>query len=118
MSATEWNEHETADDPWQIRLYLAGIRPRSAEAILGVKKLCDRFLSDYRLQLVDATEGMGMVCEDDPATLPCLVRKSPGPEITITGDVVSSFLVLLAVEKKVHSQVSPPAMQQVEEPAD
>ena len=102
MSATE---HEHLDDTWMIRLYLAGVRPRSAEAILGVKKLCDRFLSDYRLQLVDATEGMGAVCEDDPTTLPCLVRKSPGPEITITGDVVSSFLVLLAVEKKIHSQV-------------
>lgn len=98
---------ETRDEIWMIRLYLAGIRPQSAEAILGVKKLCDRFLPDYRLQLVDATEGMDMVCEDDPSTLPCLIRKSPGPEITITGDVVSSFLVLLAVEKKVHSQVQP-----------
>lgn len=111
MSATE-----TMDDTWMIRLYLAGIRPQSAEAILGVKKLCDRFLPDYRLQLVDATEGMDMVCEDDPSTLPCLIRKSPGPEITITGDVVSSFLVLLAVEKKVHSQLQP--QQAAEESAE
>lgn len=101
MSAMERNDPEPADGPWQIRLYLAGTRPRSAEAILGVKRLCDRFLPDYRLQLVDATEGMDLVCEDDPATLPCLVRKSPGPEVTITGDVVSSFLVLLAVDNKV-----------------
>jgi circadian clock protein KaiB len=93
-------ESEGEDRTWLIRLYLAGVRPSSAEAILGVKKLCDRFLEDYRLQLVDATEGMDIVREDDPSTLPCLVRKSPGPEITITGDVVSSFLVLLAVEKK------------------
>jgi circadian clock protein KaiB len=94
---------EESDDGgcWQIRLYLAGIRPQSAEAILGVKRLCDRFLEDYRLQLVDATEGMDLVREDDPMTLPCLVRKWPGPEITITGDIVSSFLVLLAVEQKI-----------------
>lgn len=81
-------EEDGLDNCWEIRLYLAGVRPRSAEAILGVKKLCDRFLDDYRLQLVDATEGMDTVREDNPDTLPCLVRKSPDPEITITGDVV------------------------------
>lgn len=117
MSAIERSEHDGRDDCWQIRLYLAGVRPQSAEAILGVKKLCDRFLDDYLLQLVDATEGMDAVREDDPDTLPCLVRKSPGPEITITGDVVSSFLVLLAVEKKVHSQLRP-APDEAEEPAE
>ena len=106
MNAIErLGEGEASDECWQIRLYLAGVRPKSAEAILGVKRLCDRFLEDYRLQLVDATEGTGIVHEDDPETLPCLVRKSPGPEITITGDVVSSFLVLLAVEKKVQAGV-------------
>src|SRR5579872_2935966 len=83
MNATERvEEGEASDGCWQIRLYLAGVRPKSAEAILGVKRLCDRFLEDYRLQLVDATEGMDLVREDDPDTLPCLVRKSPGPEIT------------------------------------
>jgi hypothetical protein len=97
------SDDEQAEECWVIRLYLASVRPRSAEAILGVKRLCDRFLPDYRLQLVDATEGMEMVREDDPATLPCLVRKWPGPEISITGDVVASFLVLLAVEKKVEA---------------
>lgn len=117
MSVTESSECESPEDSWQIRLYLAGVRPRSAEAVLGVKKLCDRFLDDYRLQLVDATEGMDLVREDDPDTLPCLVRKAPSPEITITGDVVSSFLVLLAVEQKIKSPVR---VEQVslEEPAE
>ena len=103
------SESAPETEPWQLRLYLAGIRPQSAEAILGVKRLCDRFLDDYRLMLVDATEGMEVVNEDNPDTLPCLVRKSPGPEITITGDVVSSFLFLLAVEHKVHSQIRVPS---------
>ena len=114
MDATE-RIGDGDDDCWKLRLYLAGVRPRSAEAILGVKRLCDRFLPDYRLQLVDATEGMDMVREDDPETLPCLVRKEPGPEITITGDVVSSFLVLLAVEKKVNAGVREPT---VDEPTE
>ena len=40
------------DDTWMIRLYLAGVRPQSAEAILGVKKLCDRALWLHKGEVV------------------------------------------------------------------
>ena len=47
-------KHQTADDVWELRLYVAGQTPKSIEAFANLKKICEENLKGkYRIEVID-----------------------------------------------------------------
>jgi circadian clock protein KaiB len=89
------------DSPnWELCLYVAEDRPRSAEAILTVKAMCDKALQErYHLEIVNIMEGQERSADEPLPTLPCLIRRSPLPVVRIIGDIADNFEALLDYEQ-------------------
>ena len=65
---------------WELTLFVNGASPRSAEAIVTVRKICDEDLSGHvDLTVVNAADHPDLVLRDHILALPTLVKHSPSP---------------------------------------
>ena len=84
---------------WELRLYVAGQSPKSAAAILNLKKLCETHLAgNYRIEVVDLLENPRLSVDDQIVAVPTLVRKLPTPMRKIIGDLSDSERTLLGLQ--------------------
>ena len=84
---------------WELRLYVAGQSPKSAAAILNLKKLCETHLAgNYRIEVVDLLENPRLSVDDQIVALPTLVRKLPTPMRKIIGDLSDSERTLVGLQ--------------------
>ncbi len=84
--------------PWQLRLYVAGQSPRSLDAFANLKAICEAHLPGrYEIEIVDLVENPAMAQSDDILAIPTLVRRSPGPQRKIIGDLSDTERVLVGL---------------------
>lgn len=73
----------TPDGPgkrWTLTLYVSGASPRSAEAIVTVRRICDEDLAgQVDLNVLNAIDHPELVRQDHILALPTLVKHSPPP---------------------------------------
>jgi circadian clock protein KaiB len=85
----------TGDDPYRLRLYLAGQTPRSISAFTKVKQICDEHLKGrYELDIIDLLQTPQLARGDHILAIPTLVRRLPGPVKKIIGDFSNTERVL------------------------
>ncbi|HIH03081.1 MAG TPA: circadian clock protein KaiB [Methanoregulaceae archaeon] len=108
----------TATDPagvkYDLRLYIAGLTPRSLLAIANLKRICETHLAgEYRIEIVDLREDPGRARRDQIVASPTLVRQRPTPGRRLIGDLSNTERVLAGLE------ITPrPPVQGVTEHAD
>jgi circadian clock protein KaiB len=84
---------------WELRLYVAGERPRSMAAIANLKEICDVHLSgSVRIEIVDLLENPALARADEILAIPTLVRKLPPPLRKIIGDLSNTERVLVGLD--------------------
>ena len=87
----------TTDGPgprWTLTLYVSGASPRSAEAIVTVRRICDEDLvGQVDLTVLDAIDHPEMVKQDHILALPTLVKRSPAPLRHLVGNLADVELV-------------------------
>ena len=89
-----------AESDWDLCLYVAGDNPLSAEAILTVLKVCEKSLPDaYHLEIVNLLDGYLDDEVGQLVTVPCLLRRSPGPRIQIVGDIPENLTRLIQAQQ-------------------
>lgn len=95
----------TADEtcrPVALTLFVSGASPRSAEAVATVRGLCERRLSGrYSLEVIDIYQQPDLIADEQLASAPTLVRRSPGPVQRLVGDVFDTrkLLTLLLLDE-------------------
>lgn len=63
-----------------LRLYVAGMTPRSAEAIRRVTGFCDKHLSErFELQIIDIYQTPSLATGEQIVAVPTLVKVLPEP---------------------------------------
>ena len=81
----------TQDDStprWSLTLYVSGASPRSAEAILAIRRICDEDLAGrVDLTIVNAAENPALVREDHIVAVPTLVKRTPEPLRHLVGNL-------------------------------
>lgn len=81
----------TADGPdprWALTLYVSGASPRSAEAIVTVRRICDEDLGgQVDLTVLNAIDHPAVVKQDHILALPTLVKHSPAPLRHLVGNL-------------------------------
>ncbi|WP_198118187.1 circadian clock KaiB family protein [Massilia rhizosphaerae] len=86
-------------DHWTLRLYVAGLTPRSITAFGNLKRLCETYLAGkYTIEVIDLVDHPERAREDQILAIPTLVRKLPEPVRRIIGDLANTERVLVGLE--------------------
>ena len=82
-----------------LRLYIAGITPRSEEAIRNVKALCDEYLSGrYDLQIIDIYQQPVLAKGEQIIAAPTLIKKLPLPLRRLIGSMADRDKLLVGLD--------------------
>jgi circadian clock protein KaiB len=69
-----------------LHLYVAGMSPKSMEAIENIKKLCDEHLHDaFELEIIDIYKNPDAAAEEQIIFSPSLVKSLPLPKKVLIG---------------------------------
>ena len=92
------NSPAVEDERWELRLYVAGMTPKSVEAFSNLKKICEEHLAGkYHIEVIDLMENPRLARGDQILAIPTLVRKLPEPLKKIIGDLSDTERVLVGL---------------------
>ena len=84
---------------WELTLYISGASPRSSEAIVTVRRICDEDLAgQVDLNVVNAPDHPALVKRDHILALPTLVKHSPEPHRHLVGNLTDAARVRLGLD--------------------
>ncbi len=82
-----------------LRLYVAGLTPRSQEAIRSVTALCDEHLAGrYDLQVIDIYQQPVLAKGEQIIAAPTLIKKLPLPLRKLIGNMANQDRVLVGLD--------------------
>ncbi len=88
-----------------LRLYVAGITPKSSTAIRNVTQICDEHLKGhYELEIIDIYQKPTLVKGEQIIAAPTLIKKLPLPLRRIIGDMANKDRVLLGLDLRPKTQ--------------
>ena len=87
-----------------LRLYVAGTAPRSLHAIENLKRICEAELAGrYDLEIVDVYRHPERAALDDVIAVPTLIKRAPGREMRLIGDLSKESRVRSGLGLAAHS---------------
>jgi circadian clock protein KaiB len=101
-TSTEALERALADPSPQkyiLRLYVAGMSPRSMRAIANIKQVCEeRLKGRYDLEVIDLYQQPALAEGQQIIALPTLIKQLPVPVRRMIGDLSESEKVLVGLD--------------------
>ena len=92
---------QTADKDRQyvLRLYVAGINPRSAAAIKSITEICEEHLKGrYDLEIVDIYQQSTLAKGEQIIAAPTLIKELPLPLRRLIGDMANEKKLLVGLD--------------------
>ncbi len=78
-----------------LRLFVTGASPNSLRAISNLKNICEEHLRDrYELEIIDVYQQPLVAEREQLIALPLLIKKAPGMERRLIGDMSNKEKVL------------------------
>ncbi len=88
-----------ADSRYVLKLYVAGITPRSENAIRAVTDICEKHLKDrYELEIIDIYQNPTLAKGEQIIAAPTLIKKLPLPLRRLIGSMASEEKVLVGLD--------------------
>jgi len=82
-----------------LRLYVAGLTPKSGQALRNLKHICEQHLEGrYEIEVIDLLQNPQLAAGDQILALPTLVRRLPEPIKKIIGDLSNTERVLVGLD--------------------
>ena len=82
-----------------LRLYVAGINPRSSAAIRSIKEICEQHLQDrYDLEVIDIYQQPTLVKGEQIIAAPTLIKKLPVPLRRFIGNLADKERILVGLD--------------------
>ncbi len=95
ISAARKMEHTR----YVLRLYVAGMTPRSAEAIRRVTDFCEKHLTkQYELEIIDIYQKPALAKGEQIVAVPTLVKHLPEPLRRLIGDLNDEEKLLFGMD--------------------
>ncbi len=97
---TKIKEAESAGgEKYILKLFVSGILPNSARAIVNIKAICEKYLKDrHDLEIVDIYQQPSLALSENIVAVPVLVKKLPLPEERLIGDLSDVEKVLRGLD--------------------
>lgn len=84
-----------------LRLYVAGMTPRSTRAVANIRDICENHLSGrYDLRVIDIYQQPTLARGEQIVAVPTLIRKLPLPLRRIIGDLSDLERTLIGLDLK------------------
>ena len=99
LSEQPTNEPPSEGKAYRLRLYVAGMTPKSVQALRNLKQICEEHLEGrYEIEVIDLLENPQLAKGDQILALPTLVRRLPEPIKKIIGDLSNKERVLVGLD--------------------
>jgi len=86
---------------YELRLYVAGMTPRSARALANIKEICEQHMKGhYHLQVIDIYQQPVLDEGDQIIAVPTLIKKLPPPLRRLIGDLSDLERTLIGLDLK------------------
>jgi circadian clock protein KaiB len=90
---------QKAKEEYVLRLYIAGLTPRSQKAINNIKKICEEHLKGrYDLEVIDVYQQPVLAKGEQIIAAPTLIKKLPLPLRKFIGDLSDTERILLGLD--------------------
>lgn len=90
---------ESGKEKYVLRLYITGTTPRSTQAIMNIRKICEEHLKGrYTLEVVDIYQQPTLAEGEQIIAAPTLIRKLPLPLRRFIGDMSNTDRILLGLD--------------------
>ncbi|MEI6277076.1 MAG: circadian clock KaiB family protein [Prolixibacteraceae bacterium] len=84
-----------------LRLYIAGMTPKSVRSISNLKKICEEYLlGRYDLEVIDLYQNPQLAAGEQIVAAPTLIKKLPLPLRRIIGDLSGTERLLVGLDLK------------------
>jgi circadian clock protein KaiB len=84
-----------------LRLYVAGMTPKSTQAIANVKRICNEHLAGrYELEVIDIYQQPKLAKGEQIIAAPTLIKKLPLPLRRLIGDMSNTERFLVGIDLK------------------
>src|SRR5512141_55220 len=88
-----------ADRRYVLRLYVAGINPRSSAAIRAITEICEEHLKGrYELEIIDIYQQPTLAKGEQIIAAPTLLKKIPLPLRKFIGDMSDTEKILVGLD--------------------
>jgi circadian clock protein KaiB len=86
-------------EQYVLRLYVAGLTPRSRHAIANITSICEEYLQGrYDLEVIDVFKRPVLAREEQIVATPTLVKRLPAPLRRLIGDLSEREKVLIGLD--------------------
>jgi len=86
-------------DQYVLRLYVAGMTPRSRRAIENVSKVCEEHLEGrYNLEVIDIYQQPSLAKGEQIIAVPTLIKELPAPLRRLIGDMSNAERLLVGLD--------------------
>jgi len=94
------NEKSCKSAPdYELRLYVAGQTPRSAQAIHNLRAICEQYLDErYAIEVLDLKLNPALAASHQILAVPTLVRRLPESIPVVIGNLADSERVLVGLD--------------------
>jgi circadian clock protein KaiB len=87
------------EQPYILRLYIAGSTPNSARALENIKGICEQHLAGrYDLEVVDIFQQPVLAKHEQIVAVPTLIKQLPPPLRKLIGDLTDRESVLIGLD--------------------
>src|SRR5512146_1048922 len=87
--------------PYLLRLYVAGINPKSSAAIRSITQICEEHLKDrYELEVIDIYQQPTLAKGEQIIAAPTLIKKLPTPLRRFIGNLSDKDRILVGLDLK------------------
>ena len=82
-----------------LKLYITGMTPRSTQAIVNIKKICEEHLKGrYELEVIDIYQKPTLAKGEQIIAAPTLIKKLPLPLRKFIGDMTDTDRILVGLD--------------------
>jgi circadian clock protein KaiB len=90
---------QATEEKYILKLYVAGLSPKSKRAIHNIKEICETHLKGrYELQVIDLYQNPTLAKGEQIIAVPTLVKKLPQPLRKIIGDMSDAEKLLVGLD--------------------
>ncbi len=104
MKTDKWLEQNVSkqkQERYVLRLFVAGVSPKSTRAINNIKKLCNEYLHEqYDLEIIDIYKQPIIAKDGQILAAPTLVKELPLPLRKFIGDMSDTGKLIIGLDLK------------------
>lgn len=90
---------ENGSKGYVLRLYVAGMTPRSTRAITNIRAICDEYLNGrYSLEVIDIYKRPSLADGEQIIAAPTLLKKLPLPLRRFIGDMSNTEKIIVGLD--------------------